>query len=306
MSDAPTAGVIGASGFLGGLAASALAANGWRVTGFRRRAGGDVPAVSEWRDAAALDVTGMRAVVNLAGEPINRRWTEENRARMAGSRAGVTRRVVEAIGRLPAAERPEVLVNASAVGIYGDRGDESLDERATLGGGYLAELCREWEEAAGAAECLGTRVVRLRIGMVLGRNGAAYRRLERLFRCGLGGRLGSGRQWWAWVHAEDFAAAVVACIEGRGISGPVNVVAPEPATNAEFTRALARAVRRPAVLPVPGIALKVLLGGFGGVLLASQRVVPRVLQEHGFRFRHGRIDDALRELGGAKLERQSP
>lgn len=290
-------GIVGASGFIGRELARQAAAAGWRVHGFSRSAraaGGDI---AEWREwSAAPDFRGLDAVVNLAGEAVNQRWTAERRRLFHESRIGVTERIAAGIAKLPAAERPRVLVNASAVGIYGDRGDTLLEDDAPPASGYLADLCRDWEAAADRVGALGPRVLKWRIGIVLGREGEAFKQLLVPFRLGLGGRLGSGRQWMPWIHVADLAASMLYGIDHGTLSGPVNGSAPEPERNADFTRKLARALRRPALIPAPGFALRLLLGEFAGVLLASQRAVPRALLEGGFRFRYPTLESALDEL----------
>jgi len=290
-------GIVGASGFIGRELARQAAAAGWRVCGFSRgarTAGGNI---AEWRDwSAEPDFRGLAALVNLAGEAVNQRWTAERRRLFHESRIGVTERIAAGLARLPAAERPRVLVNASAVGIYGDRGDTLLEDDAPPADGYLADLCRDWEAAADRVGALGPRVLKWRIGIVLGREGEAFKQLLIPFRLGLGGRLGSGRQWMPWIHVEDLAASMLYGIGHGTLSGPVNGSAPEPERNADFTRKLARALRRPALVPAPGFALRLLLGEFAGVLLASQRAVPRALLEGGFRFRYPTLEAALEDL----------
>jgi uncharacterized protein (TIGR01777 family) len=240
----------------------------------------------------------LDALVSLAGEPVNRRWTKERRKLFRESRIGVTERIAAGLGILHAAERPRVLVNASAVGIYGDRGDEILEEGAAAGSGYLADLCRDWEESADAVAGLGLRVMKWRIGIVLGREGEAFKQMMIPFRLGVGGRLGSGRQWMPWIHVEDLAASMLHGIGHASLSGPVNGTAPTPERNADFTRKLAKSVHRPAILPAPPFALKLLLGEFAGVILASQQAVPRVLLESGFKFRYATLEMALADLVG--------
>ena len=273
-----------------------LAERGVSVTGVCRSGAGSVPGVDAWQASGMLDFTGHEAVIHLAGEPIAKRWTAENRRRFHESRVGFTRRVVDALAALPDGERPRVLVNASAVGIYGDRGDEVLTEASAPGGGYLAELCREWEAEAARAEELGVRVVRLRTGIVLGSEGDAFRRLAMVFKCGLGGRLGNGRQWMPWIHIDDQRAAILHAVFSAALHGAVNVCAPAPERNGDFTRKFAAAVRRPAVFPVPGFALKLALGGFGGALLEGQRALPAALEGDGFRFRFPTLERALADL----------
>lgn len=273
-----------------------LGKQGVSVTGICRSGAGTVPGVDVWQGTAALDLAGHEVVVNLAGEPIAKRWTPENRRRFHESRVGLTRRIVEAMAALSDDQRPRVLVNASAVGIYGDRGDEMLTEASAPGGGYLAELCREWEAEAIRAEELGVRVVRLRTGIVLGSEGDAFRRLAMVFKCGLGGRLGNGRQWMPWIHIDDQRAAILHAVFSAALHGAVNVCAPAPERNVDFTRKFAAAVRRPAVFPVPGFALKLALGGFGGALLEGQRALPAALEADGFRFRFPTLEPALADL----------
>jgi uncharacterized protein (TIGR01777 family) len=292
-----TLGIVGASGFIGRELARQAAAAGWRVCGFSRSArgpGAGIPAWREWSETP--DFRGLRALVNLAGEPVNRRWTPERRRLFHDSRIGVTERIAAGLEILHAAERPRVLVNASAVGIYGDRGDEILAEDSAAGSGYLADLCRDWEKAADAVAGLGLRVMKWRIGVVLGREGEAFKQMLIPFRLGVGGRLGSGRQWMPWIHVEDLAASMLHGIGHASLGGPVNGTAPEPERNADFTRKLAKAVHRPAIIPAPPFALKLLLGEFAGVVLASQRAVPRALLESGFKFRYPALETALVDL----------
>lgn len=288
--------VIGVSGFIGRGLAMDLCGKGFEVVGVSRVGRGEVAGVNRWQSVDSMDFSKCGAVVNLAGESIDRRWTEATRRKFHESRIGLTRRVVASLQALPASERPRVLVNASAVGIYGDRGEEVLDEHSLAGGGYLADLCREWEEAAFEAEALGLRVVCLRIGVVMGRGGSAYEKLVRVLKTGLGGKLGNGRQWMPWIHVDDLRRAIVEAILNEQISGVVNGVAPKPERNADFTSKFAKRLGRWAIFPVPSVVLKLVLGGFGGVLLASQRVRPGVLESVGFEFRYPDFDKALDEL----------
>ena len=288
--------ILGVTGFVGRGLPAWFAAKGLAATGVSRSGSGGLAGVKCWQSPSALDLSGHRAVINLAGESVAQRWTPDARRRFHESRVGLTRAVVEAIGRLPAGKRPEVLVNASAVGYYGDGGDTVLTEATVPGTGYLADLCRDWEAAALEAEALGVRVVRLRLGVVLGRGGPAFERLRRVFRWGIGGRLGSGRQWLAWIHLDDLRAAVVHAVMSKSLRGAVNATAPGAERNADFTRKLAAALHRPALLPVPGCALKLALGGFGGALLDSQRALPDVLVDDGFQFKFPALAGALEEL----------
>lgn len=288
--------IYGASGFIGGGLAGMLAAEGYEVIGVSRKGDGDVKGVTAWVKPDAVDLRGCAAVINLAGAPIDQRWTEARKKEFHASRVGVTQDIVARIVALPPAERPELLLNGSAVGYYGDRGDTVLPENATMGEGYLAELCDDWEKAALPVEALGVRLILLRTGVVLGKGGQAFEKLMTVFKLGIGGRLGNGNQWMPWIHVDDLRAAMIFCLREQAISGAVNGSAPEPETNAALTRKLAKAVGRWEFLPVPGFALKLLLGGFGGFLLTSQRAVPAKLTDAGFRFSHPTLDEALRDL----------
>jgi uncharacterized protein (TIGR01777 family) len=249
--------------------------------------------------AASEVLAGTQAVVHLAGEPIfGGAPTRRRRDRIRASRVESTRALVDALGRLPAEERPGTLVCASAVGIYGSRGDELLEESATPGSGFVAELCIEWEAEARAALEHGVRAVSLRIGIVLAREGGALAAMLRPFRMGCGGRLGSGRQWVPWIHADDLVGLVLFVLGQPSVAGPVNAVAPLPVRNAELTRALAAMLRRPALLPAPAWLLRMLLGELAEELLDSRRVVPRVAEQQGFFFRNPELAPALTaELG---------
>jgi uncharacterized protein (TIGR01777 family) len=294
-------GILGASGFVGRELARQATAAGWKVCGFSRQArgpGDGIPAWREWSDHP--DFRGLTALVNLAGEPINRRWTAANKRLFHDSRIGVTETLHRGLEKLPADERPRVLVNASAVGIYGDRGDEILEDTAAAGSGYLADLCRDWEAAADHVAALGLRVMKWRIGVVLGRGGAAFKQMVQPFRLGLGGRLGPGTQWMPWIHVEDLAASMLHGIGHASLVGPVNGSAPEPERNADFTRKLAKALKRPAFMTVPPFALKLALGDFSSAALSSLRAVPRVLLESGYRFRYPTLEMALEELVGTR------
>lgn len=291
-----TLGIVGASGFIGRELAGQAAREGWRVVGYSRspRAGDDtISGWREWSGGPEVDLRGLEALVNLAGHPIDRRWTAENRRLFRESRVGVTAALSAALRGLPAGARPRVWINGTAVGIYGDRGDEILEETAAPGAGYLAGLCCDWEAAAADSP---VRTIQLRTGMVLGREGAAFGKMRRIFKLGLGGRLGSGRQWQPWIHVQDLAGAILHGIGHPTLAGPVNGSAPEPERNAELTRKLARALRRPAWFPAPPFALRLLLGDFAGAVLASERAVPRALLESGFRFRFPELGRALEEL----------
>ena len=247
--------------------------------------------------APAEALSGASAVIHLAGEPIAAgRWTAARRERIEASRWTGTANLVR--GLAAAEPRPRVLLAGSAVGYYGDRGDEPLAEDAAPGSGYLAAVAERWEREAAAAEKLGIRVVYLRTGVVLAREGGALPRMARPFRAGAGGRLGHGRQWLPWVHVADVVGLIRLALTDDGLRGPLNLVAPGAATNAELTRALGRALRRPAFMIVPALALKLLFGGMSETLLASQRVVPAAAGRAGYQFRFPRLEQALADLLG--------
>jgi uncharacterized protein (TIGR01777 family) len=246
--------------------------------------------------APAEALRGVEVVFNLAGEPVaDGRWNDEKKRRIRDSRVAGTRNLVSAFATLET--RPKVLVSASAVGYYGDRGDEELDERSTPGHGFLAEVCVDWEREAMAAEQLGVRVVCVRIGIVLAPGGGALASMLTPFRLGLGGRLGNGKQWMPWVHIKDVAGVMLLASRNDAIRGPMNAVAPRPVTNLDFTRALAHAVHRPALLPVPRAAIRLAFGELSDILIASLRVFPRVAEHSGYIFDHpdlaGALDDVM-------------
>jgi len=245
-------------------------------------------------DAAALE--GLDAVVHLAGENIaSGRWTAEKRRRIRESRVAGTKLLVRALAGLD--RPPAVLVCASAVGFYGDCGARIVDETAPCGAGFLAGLCRDWEEAASAASEAGIRVVRLRIGLVLSAAGGALKKMLPLFRLGLGGRIGHGRQSMSWIALDDLVSLILHCIDEESLAGPVNAVAPGAVTNREFTAALARVLRRPALLPAPAFLLRLALGGMAEeLLLSSTRAVPAKALASGFTFRHPAVEEALRAV----------
>jgi len=246
------------------------------------------PAVA---DLGALE--GCAAAVHLSGASVaGQRWTAAYRREMMASRVDSTRALATLLAGLRTP--PRALLVASAVGYYGDRGDQLLDETSLPGEGFLADLCRQWEAAAQPAVEAGIRVVHLRFGVVLGPGPGALARMLPIFRLGLGGRLGSGRQWMSWISVEDAMRALLFALETPSLAGPVNLTAPSPVTNAEFTRLLARQLRRPSFLPVPAFALRLALGQMADeALLASTRAVPSRLLVAGFRFAHPTVDKAL-------------
>ena len=245
-------------------------------------------------DAALGEILASAdAVIHLAGEPVAQRWNDAAKKRIHDSRVEGTRHLVKALSTQ--SMRPRVLVCASAVGYYGSRGDQNLTEASPPGTDFLARVVVDWEEAAQSAESLGIRVVRLRLGMVLGKGGALAKLLPP-FRFGVGGRLGSGHQWMAWIHLDDVVNLILFAVNYAAIRGAVNATAPHPVTNEEFTDRLAQALHRPAILPVPAFALKLALGEMAEMVLASQRVLPTVAKSAGFRFQYPELHPALENL----------
>jgi uncharacterized protein (TIGR01777 family) len=285
--------VTGSHGLIGTAVVDALRKRGDDVTPLSRPSGWDPEAGTIDRELIA----GHDAVVHLAGESLGeRRWTDEQKRRIMDSRRQATHNLVQAI--LTAPRKPAVLVSGSAVGYYGDRGDETLTESSSAGHGFLTDVVREWEAAAAPAAVAGIRVVHPRTGIVLSSRGGALARQLLPFRLGLGGPLGGGRQWWSWVSLDDEVAAILHCIDTPAISGPVNVVAPAPVTQREFASTHGRVLQRPAVLPTPLLPLRLVYGGelVSEVLLWSQRVSPGVLTASGFAFRHPVLEEALRAV----------
>jgi uncharacterized protein (TIGR01777 family) len=242
-----------------------------------------------------MAVNGADALINLAGESVaGARWTPERKLALIKSRIDSTRDVVAAISA--ASERPVVLVNASAVGYYGEEPEGECAEDAPQGSDFLAALCGQWEREARAAEKLEVRVVMARFGVVLGKEGGALARMLPPFRLGLGGPLGSGRQPFPWIHIDDAVGAILYAVDDAKLAGPMNVAAPGAKTNAEFTQALGRALHRPAFLPAPAFALRLALGEMSSLLLKGQRATPKKLLERGYKFRHPALDGALSSL----------
>ena len=297
MSAAPGRVVItGGRGMIGAALAARLRSEGRDVLVLTRAAPRD-PHERTW-DSLAPDprlFEGTDAVVHLTGVRLDARWTAARRRAIRASRVDVTRALAASLAR--AAPPPRVLIAASAVGYYGNRGDEQLDERSALGRGFLADLAREWEAAAAAAEASGVRVARLRFGLVLDPGGGALARLLPVFRLGLGGPVGNGRQWWSWIALGDLIELIRAALANAEFSGALNAVAPEPVTAREFAITLGRVLRRPAWFPVPAVALRLAFGAMAEeTLLASQRAVPARLAALGWRFRHASLESALRAV----------
>lgn len=277
--------VTGSHGFIGSALVPALERDGHDVARVLRSADGNL---------ATDALVGADAVIHLAGEGVaDKRWTPEQKRRVLESRTQGTTLVSETIARLD--HKPHVLLSASAVGYYGDRGDEVLTEESSAGTGFLADVCVQWEAATAAAEEAGIRVAHMRTGIVVGRHGGAVAKTLRLFKLGLGGRIGSGRQYWSWISLTDEIGAIRFLLD-HDVAGPVNLTGPEPVTNAAFTKAVGRALHRPTVVPVPMFGPRLLLGreAADAVVAASQRVEPVVLARAGYPFAHPTVDDAVR------------
>jgi len=300
--------VTGATGLIGSAVTSSLAARGDQVVALSRDASwaartlGDRVEVHSWADpvgspppAAAL--TGTDAVIHLIGAPVAQRWTEQAKRSIWDSRVLSTRWLVSGLRELSDG-RPAVLISGSATGYYGPRHAEPLREDAAAGGDFLADLTTAWErEALGAVE-LGMRVVRTRTGVVLARSGGALAKMLPPFRLGVGGPVAGGAQYVPWIHLDDVVGALLACLDDDAASGPVNVAAPTPVSNAEFSKTLGRVLHRPAVLPVPAAALRLLYGEMASVVTTGQRAIPDRLEQLGYEFRFPRLEPALRDVLG--------
>jgi uncharacterized protein (TIGR01777 family) len=273
--------ITGASGFIGRCVAERLRGEGHEIRALSLRAA-----------PSPESLKGCQAVIHLAGEPVAQRWTADVRKRIVESRVEGTRALVEALRPHP----PQVLISASAVGYYGSRGDEELTETSPPANDFLGQTCLAWEQAAQQAEPFGTRVVRLRIGLALGPKGGALAKMLLPFRLGIGGPIAGGRHWMSWIHLDDLVSLIAFMLKESTVRGAFNAVSPHPVTNREFTRALASALHRPAVLPMPGFALKALLGEMAKVVLASQRVVPEATLRAGFTFRYPDVFAALSQI----------
>jgi uncharacterized protein len=242
--------------------------------------------------SAALE--GRNAVVHLAGENVAQRWTASAKRAIRDSRVTGTRHLAQGIARLGSAERPRALVSASAIGYYGAHGDEPIDEEAPAGADFLAQTCAAWEAEARAVERDGVRVVRVRTGVVLDRNGGALGKMLTPFKLGVGGPVAGGRQYISWIHTDDLVGIVLAALDGEQWEGPVNATAPEPQRNRDYSKALGRALHRPSLLPVPGAALRLLYGEMAEIVTTGARVLPARALVLGYEFRHPQLDSALR------------
>ena len=289
--------ISGASGLIGTALRRAFEGEGHSVVPLVRRK--DVSGIFWDPDAGQLDsrgIDGMDAVVHLAGESIAaRRWSPAQKARIRDSRVKGTRLLSDSLAKLQ--RRPPVLISASAVGYYGDRGDEILSEDSPSGAGFLAGVCREWEAAAAPAARAGVRVVHPRIGIVLAKGGGALQKMALPFKFGAGGVIGSGRQYMSWIVLDDVIRVIQYCIGNPSLAGPVNAASPAPVTNAEFTRVLGRVLSRPTLFPLPAFAARIAFGEMADeLLLSSARVEPARLTASGFHFRYENLEDALRAV----------
>ena len=294
--------VTGASGFVGSRLCSAAVEYGHRVIALSRTpetAAALLPhaeRVEAWRPDSELvpssALNDIGAVVHLSGETIGARWNPDKKQRIRESRVNSTNQLVESLSKVET--KPEVLVCASAIGFYGEGGDEEFTEDSPPGNDFLAEVCQDWELAAQKAEALGIRVVRVRLGHVLGKDGGLLKTMLPPFQMGLGGRLGSGTQWMSWIHIDDVAGIILYAIENQNVNGALNATAPTPITNIEFTKTLGRVIQRPTLFPVPTFALKLRFGEFTDFVLMSQRVLPEITSSVGYDFRYADIESALR------------
>lgn len=291
--------ITGASGFIGPRLIARLQREGYTPRALGRRDPG-IPGVefAPWNalagEPAADALRDAAAVIHLAGEPVAHRWSEEVKRGIRDSRVMGTRHLVSAIGKLN--ERPQVLISASAIGYYGDRGDEILNEAAAPGDDFLARVCVEWERETRRAMEHNVRPVALRFGIVLGKEGGALKQMLGPFRAGIGGPVGSGRQWASWIHQDDAVELLLFTLRNQRMAGPLNATAPHPVRNVEFAKLLGHAVHRPSLVPTPKLALKVMFGEMAQVILASQRVVPEAATRAGFVFRYPELEGALRQI----------
>ena len=286
--------VTGAGGLIGAKLVERLRARGDEVTTLSRNpsSAGAVAWQPEEAPAPATALAGRDGVIHLAGEEVAQRWSDDAKRRIRSSRELGTRNLVAGIAA--AEPRPRVLVSSSAVGYYGPHGDEPLDEQTPAGSDFLAEVCVTWEREAQRAAELGLRVVNVRTGVVLARGGGALAKMLPFFKLGVGGPVAGGDQYMPWIHVDDVVGIYLAALDGEDWIGPVNASAPEPVTNRAFAKALGRALHRPALAPVPGLAVRTLYGEMAEIVTQGQRVLPRRAQEHGYTFAHPDLQEALR------------
>lgn len=306
--------VTGSTGLIGSALVPRLIADGHSVTRFVRGSGANETTESHnvrsvtWDVSAGqindAEIAAHDAVIHLAGEPVAEgRWTEEKKRRIRDSRVNGTRLIADAIAR--AESRPHTFISASAIGFYGNRGNEILDETSAPGADFLAGVCREWEAAADASRAAGVRTIHPRIGIVLSKGGGALAKLLTPFRLGAGGAIGDGKQYMSWIAIDDIVAGLMFALENESIAGAVNFTAPQPVTNAEFTHALGHAVHRPTIFTVPKFAARLAFGEMAdAVLLAGARVMPKRLQEAGYTFKYPQLEGALRHLLDGREEKR--
>ena len=291
--------VSGVSGPIGAALLPYLESQGTRIVRLVRgpARGPDQISWDPLRPLAAAAVSGFEAVIHLAGENVAGRWTEAKKKAIRDSRVQGTRHLADALAKTQS--RPRVFISASAIGFYGNRGDEVLTEASPAGNGFLPEVTREWEAASRIAADAGIRTVNLRLGLVLSPKGGALKKILTPFKLGLGGRIGSGQQWWSWIHVDDIVGALHHALRTDSLSGPVNLVAPNPVRNAEFTQVLASVLRRPAFFHVPSFAARLAFGEMADELvLSSERVEPAKLRDSGYAFRFAELRLALEDLLG--------
>lgn len=297
--------LTGATGRIGRSLVAALQARGEAVTVLTRNPERARQTLGQSIDAHRWDaktepapaeaLAGRSAVLHLAGEDVGQRWTDEVKREIVESRELGTRHLVEGLRALDAADRPRTLVSASASGIYGDRGDQTVDESAPADDGWLAQVCVAWEREADAAQQLGLRVIKLRTGVVLDAEGGALGKMLLPFKLGIGGPVAGGRQYLPWIHRDDVVALYLAAIDDDSYTGAINTSAPNPVTNKEFSKALGKALHRPAFSPVPGPAIKLLFGEMSQIVTGGVRMVPKRALDLGFRFEHPEVGEALRD-----------
>jgi uncharacterized protein (TIGR01777 family) len=301
--------VTGATGTLGAQLVKLLGSRGDEVTVLSRNADsareklGTAVRALEWKSPKSEappteSLAGQEAVIHLLGEPVAQRWSEDSKREIRESRVLSTRNLVAALRDVNAAERPKVLVSQSATGWYGPRGHEPVDESEPAAGDFLAQVCVEWEAEARAAEELGMRVALTRTGVVLSEDGGALEKMLPPFKLGVGGPVAGGEQYVPWIHTDDVVGALAFALDTEGASGPVNLTAPEPVTNRELSKALGRVLKRPAVAPVPALAIKALYGEMAIIVTTGVRAVPKRLQELGYVFRQPDLEGALRSATG--------
>jgi uncharacterized protein (TIGR01777 family) len=289
--------VSGVSGPIGAALLPSLKARGYSVTRLVR-GGSSADGKISWDPTQPLppdSVSGFEAVIHLAGETVVGRWTEEKKRQIRNSRVLGTRNLAQALAKAP--QRPRLLISGSAIGYYGDRGEEILGENSASGKGFLPEVCREWEAATQPATDAAIRTVQVRIGVVLSPDGGALQKMLLPFRLGLGGKMGNGSQWWSWIHVQDLVGAIHHILKNDLLQGPVNVVSPRPVSNSDFTKILAGVLSRPAIFPMPAFAARLAFGQMADeLLLASQRVEPAKLVASGYPFQYSDLKKALQEI----------